>query len=400
MIIIKKYCKTIDITDRTLISKATYKCLSNKYKRNDTLNLFSEISGLSKNQLYYICKHYGKKTLFPIVEILIDIIQTELLEKDIHFIPIWYKDKADPSSGKIRHIGIQNVKQQIYDYIAIEGLKPFFCRIGSHQYASIKGRGQIAGARQISRWMRNKSLKYYAKLDIKKCYPSIPQDQLMQFLSRHIKNDMLLWLIRKLIETFNEGGLSIGSYLSQFLCNLYLSQLYHNIGHYHKIRKHKNGTVENIRLVSHRLFYMDDILLIGTSLKNIQQAIKYIIKNATEIGLKIKENWFTRKIPCKDRKHETEFIDMMGIRIYRTHLTIRKRVFKKIRRVCIRLYRLWKTHQKIPIRLTRKMISYYGLVKNTDSYKIKKKYHVDKIMQLSKGVIKNEGTFYIGTASC
>ena len=248
--------------------------------------------------------------------------------------------------------------------------------------------------------MRNKSLKYYAKLDIKKCYPSIPQDQLMQFLSRHIKNDMLLWLIRKLIETFNEGGLSIGSYLSQFLCNLYLSQLYHNIGHYHKIRKHKNGTVENIRLVSHRLFYMDDILLIGTSLKNIQQAIKYIIKNASEIGLKIKENWFTRKIPCKDRKHETEFIDMMGIRIYRTHLTIRKRVFKKIRSVCIRLYRLWKTHQKIPIRLTRKMISYYGLVKNTDSYKIKKKYHVDKIMQLSKGVIKNEGTFYIGTASC
>ena len=400
MIIIKKYCKTIDITDRTLISKATYKCLSNKYKRNDTLNLFSEISGLSKNQLYYIHRHYGKKTLFPIVEILIDIIQTETLEKDIHFIPIWYKDKADPSSGKIRHIGIQNVKQQIYDYIAIEGLKPFFCRIGSHQYASIKGRGQIAGARQISRWMRNKSLKYYAKLDIKKCYPSIPQDQLMQFLSRHIKNDMLLWLIRKLIETFNEGGLSIGSYLSQFLCNLYLSQLYHNIGHYHKIRKHKNGTVENIRLVSHRLFYMDDILLIGTSLKNIQQAIKYIIKNATEIGLKIKENWFTRKISCKDRKHETEFIDMMGIRIYRTHLTIRKRVFKKIRRVCIRLYRLWKTHQKIPIRLTRKMISYYGLVKNTDSYKIKKKYHVDKIMQLSKGVIKNEGTFYIGTASC
>lgn len=400
MIIIKKYCKTIDITDRTLISKATYKCLSNKYKRNDTLNLFSDISGLSKNQIYYIYKHYGKKTLFPIVEVLIDIIQTELLKKDIHFIPIWYKDKVDPSSGKIRHIGIQNVKQQIYDYIAIEGLKPFFCRIGVHQYASIKGRGQIAGARQISRWMRNKSLKYYAKLDIKKCYPSIPQDKLMQFLSKHIKNNMLLWLIQKLIETFDEGGLSIGSYLSQFLCNLYLSQLYHNIGHYHKIRKHKNGTIENVRLVSHRLFYMDDILFLGTSLKNIQQAIKYIIKDAAEIGLKIKETWFTRKISWKDRKHETDFIDMMGIRIYRTHLTIRKRVFKRIRRVCIRLYRFWKLHQKIPIHLARKAISYYGLIKNTNSYKIKKKYHVNKIIQLSKGVIRNESTFYVGAAFC
>ena len=37
---------------------------------------------------------------------------------------------------------------------------------------------------------------------------------------------MLLWLIQKLIETFDEGGLSIGSYLSQFLCNLYLSQFF------------------------------------------------------------------------------------------------------------------------------------------------------------------------------
>lgn len=193
---------------------------------------------------------------------------------------------------------------------------------------------------------------------------------------------------------------TIGSYLSQFLCNLYLSQLYHNIGHYHKIRKHKNGTIENVRLVSHSLFYMDDILFLGTSLKNIQQAIKYIIRDAAEIGLKIKETWFTRKISWKDRKHETDFIDMMGIRIYRTHLTIRKRVFKRIRRVCIRLYRFWKLHQKIPIHLARKAISYYGLIKNTNSYKIKKKYHVNKIIQLSKGVIRNESTFYVRAAFC
>ena len=41
----------------------------------------------------------------------------------------------------------------------------------------------------------------------------------MRFLKKHIN---------KLISTF-ESGLSIGSYLSQFLCNLYMSQLYHEI---------------------------------------------------------------------------------------------------------------------------------------------------------------------------
>ena len=79
----KKYCKNIDITDRDLISKATYKCLNGKYRRNDVLELFSSISGLTKNQIYYINMRFGKRTLFSIVELLIDIIRNELLNKEI-----------------------------------------------------------------------------------------------------------------------------------------------------------------------------------------------------------------------------------------------------------------------------------------------------------------------------
>lgn len=65
----------------------------------------------------------------------------------------------------------------------------------------------------------------------------------------------------------------------------------------------------------------------------------------------------------KDRKHETDFIDMMRIRISGNFI------------------------EKF-------------LIKNTNSYKIKKKYHVNKIIQLSKGVIRNESTFYVRTAFC
>lgn len=396
----KRYCKNIDITDRDLISKATYKCLNKKYSRNDTVELFSEISGISKNQIYYICKKFSKRALFPITEILIDIIRNEIIQKSIFFKSIWYNNKIDPSSKKIRHIGIQNVKQQIYDYIAIEGLKPFFCRIGVDQFASIKGRGQITGIRKISRWMRNKSLKYFAKLDIKKCYPSIPQSKLMDFLRKHIKNDLLLWLIEELLKTFEEGGLSIGSYLSQFLCNLYLSGLYHKIGHYHKIRKHKNGTSENIKLVYHRLFYMDDIYLCGTSAKDIHKAIKLLIKDAKELGLTIKGNWFVQKMGS-NIKCNKKFIDMMGAKIYRDHITIRKRVFKRIRRVYMRVYKYFKTHKRIDISLARKCISYYGNIKNTDSFKVSVKYHVKKVVKICKEVIRNyESKICYRTATC
>ena len=395
----KKYCKNIDITNRNLISNATYSCLADKYTRNDTLELLSDISGLRKCQIYNIYYRYGRKAIRPFVEILITVIRSELISKSISFPSIWYREKIDPSSHKIRNIGIQHVKQQIYDYIVIECLKPLFCRIGVHQYASIKNRGCLKGSRMIQRWMRNKSLKYFAKLDIRKCYPSIPQDKLIQFLERHIKNDMIMWLIKELIGTF-EIGLSIGSFLSQYLCNLYLSQISHFIGHLHKVRKHKDGTKSSIRLVYHRLFYMDDILMIGASSKDIHKAVKETIKYCKTLGLKIKESWFVKKMPVK--KCNGSFIDMMGFRIYRTHITIRRRVFKRIRRISIRIWKRIKTHQKVLESHARKMISYWGLLKTSNSVKVIQKYHVKDIMKICKKVVKeyDKISLYGKTAFC
>lgn len=397
----KRYCKDIDITNRNLISNATYKCLQDKYRRNDVLELLSDISGLKKHQIYNIYHRYGKKSIKPFVEVLINVIRFEIINKSIIYPPIWYKDKVDPSSYKIRHIGIQHVKQQIYDYIVIEGLKPFFCRIGVHQYASIRNRGCIKGTRMIQRWLRNKSLKYFAKLDIRKCYPSIPQDKLIQFLEKHIKNDMLMWLIKELLKSF-EQGLSIGSYLSQFLCNLYLSQIYHFIGHLHKVRRHRDGTQDNIRLVYHRLFYMDDIFMIGTSAKDMHKAIKEVIKYCKSIGLKVKESWFVKQMPFANRKSDDVFIDIMGFRIYRTHITIRRRVFKRIRRIAIRLWKRIKTHQKILESHARKMISYWGLLKNSNSTKVIQKYHIKDIMKICKKVVReyDKSKIYGKTTTC
>ena len=70
----KKYCKNIDITNRDLISNATYRCLADKYTRNDTLELLSGISGLRKCQIYNIHYRYGRKALKVFIEFLIDTI--------------------------------------------------------------------------------------------------------------------------------------------------------------------------------------------------------------------------------------------------------------------------------------------------------------------------------------
>jgi RNA-directed DNA polymerase len=224
----KTYCKTVDITDRKLIQKAVYKCLKKKYKRRDSLTMFSEYTGLSTDAIKGMFNEFGLNGMKPMVETVVDGVREEINQGNIHFQPIWYKEKIDASSQKVRRIGIQNIKQQIYDYIAVEAMKDFLKRIGEYQCAALKGRGQSYGIKAIKRWMRNKNIRYAGQCDVSKCYPSIDRNKLMEFLRKYIKNEPLLELIEMLIMTF-DTGLSIGSYLSQYLCNLFLSQIYHEI---------------------------------------------------------------------------------------------------------------------------------------------------------------------------
>lgn len=332
----------------------------------------------------------GYRAIYWIVEIVIDEIKAEIEAWDIKFLPIWYKEKIDGSSGKVREIGIQNVKQQIYDYIAVEGLRPLLVRIGEFQVASIKGRGQSYGTRFIRRWFRNKSIRYFGQADIKKCYASIDREKLMNFLQKHVKNDLLLKLIERLIYTFKQG-LSIGSYLSQFLCNLYLSELYHEIAEkMYRIRKHKDGTTERVNLVMHALLFMDDIFICGSNAKDLHRAMKLIQDKATEMGLNIKLSWKVVKARVEDRGESSkkgEFVDIMGTRFYRTHITIRRRTFKRIKRAYSKAWKQIKIHRRVPLVIARKCMSYNGIIQNTDSHKVKGKYHVAEVKRVCRKVV-------------
>ena len=172
----KRLCKDIDITDIDLISRAVYECLDRKYKRNDTMRYMSQITGIKEGYIRCIYHRYGKRAMYPITEIIVTELREELLRGNISFPPIYYSEKIDVSSRKIRRIGIQNVKQQLYDYIAVDGLKPILKRVGEYQVASIKGRGALKGKNTISRWIRNRNMRYFVKLDIRKCQRSGDED--------------------------------------------------------------------------------------------------------------------------------------------------------------------------------------------------------------------------------
>lgn len=372
----KRLCKDVDITDRSLISQAVKECLRKKYKRNDTMRYMSEVSGIREGYIRCIHKRYGKEALESIVELIIDVIQKEIVTGQISFPKIWYKTKVDTSSGKVRRIGIQNIKQQLYDYIAVEALKPLFRRIGEYQLASIKRRGTLKGKKTIERWIRNRNNRYFVKLDVRKCFESIPHDKLLQFIGRRIKNPKLMELLEALIGSF-EKGLSIGSYLSQYLCNLYMSILYHYI--MEDMYKTRRGKRTN--LAHHCLIYMDDILMTGSRKRDLEKAVKLIIQKAQEMGLQIKPNHQVREIGG-------DAIDMMGYKIYRTHTEIRGRIFLRIRRA------FKKARNNLSIKTARKCLSYYGYLKHTNSKRIIRKWKVKSTIKKCKEMIRYESKIF------
>ena len=376
----KRLCKDVDITDRGLISKAVYACLSKKYKRNDVVKYLSQVSGIKQEYIRCIYYRYGKKAMYPFTEIVISKIQNEIKSGNISFPEIWYREKVDGSSGKIRRIGIQNIKQQLYDYIAVEALKPVLKRIGEYQYASIKGRGTTKGKEVISRWIRNRDMRYFVKLDVRKCFESIDHGKMMEFLRRRVKNEQLLNLIENMLGSF-ERGLSIGSYLSQYLCNLYMSILYHEIKeNMCRTRKGKRGN-KRVNLVRHCLIYMDDILLIGPQKRDLEKAAKLTVRKASEMGLEIKPNYQVRQI-------DGNCIDMLGFKIYRTHTEIRGRTFLRVRRSFRR------ARKRLTEGVARKCLSYYGYLKHTNSRRFQRKWKVRRTIKKCKGVIRNESKIY------
>ena len=144
----------------------------------------------------------------------------------------------------------------------------------------------------------------------------------MEFLRRRIKNDKLLWLIEEILKTFGQG-LSIGSYLSQTLANLYLSELYHYIEEECYVIKTRRGITRRYKLCSHVLFYMDDIMATSGNKTHLKMLSKLIGQKLNEMCLMYKCE--PEIYPLKN-KH---FIDMLGFKIYRNKTTIRKRNWKR-----------------------------------------------------------------------
>jgi hypothetical protein len=318
-----------------------------------------------------------------IIETIVDSIRGELISGKISFKPIMYVYKRE--GQKIRRIGIQDIKQQLYDYIAVNGLMEMLKKkICYYQCAALPHKGQVFGARAIKRWLKSNAYKYAWKADVHHCFENISHEIMMSLLNKCVKNRPLLDLVQVLLNTF-EKGLSIGSYLSQYLANFYLSYSLHYINEQlFKIRKCRDGTIKRVRLAYKAIFYMDDILIIGKSLKDLKMAGKLIISHFRELlGLEIKQ-------PTTIINLSTQYIDMMGYKVSRKNITVRSHIFLKIRRLAKQLRGL--SHmatnclEKL-FKCFKSLSAMCGWLGNSDSKHFKRKIKLESTINKAKEIL-------------
>lgn len=336
-------------------------------------------SHLPKEFLVGIVKNGNANMLDGIILTITESIREEIILKNYKWKPIWYTEKLE--GNKIRRIGIQDIKQQLYDYIAVSGLDELFKkRLGYYQCAAIPGKGQVFGMKVIKKKLKSSKSVYGWKGDGRKFYESINRDILKQLLKKYVKNEPLLHLVFCLIDGF-EKGLSIGSYLSQYLANFYMSFLYRYISeNLFYFRNKKCGNIKRVRMVSFVLIYMDDIFIIGNNMKFLKMAVKNIrafAKDALDIKIKEADDWINFR--------KNGYVDIMGFLISKNKTIARPAIFRRYRR-SISMARKTK---KITKDQAQRIISRYGWLKNSDCKHFLMKNSAYSINKKCKELIKN-----------
>lgn len=376
----KTYCKPaeINVEDAGQNIKAVKKCFAGKLKRNDFRRVLIRTGTVTKQEIALARLTHDKVKINAAIQAVCEELTQRIRDRELRLPPIRQFQRRDGLTQKMREICQESPEQQIMEYIAVEALMPLFrAKILHQQYGSIPGRGQVGGKRKIERILRQKYQGNVdiVKCDIKKAYPSVTVECVMNLLRHDIgKNIVLLWFLSALMENYPGGHLCIGGYLPAWLFNYVMSYVLRYIMSLESVRRgirHK--------LVEHVVCFADDFSVFGhfSKLKKaIQKACRW---SKAELGLNIKSAWQIyhlstfeeEKALAAERRlgsrKRTEGVDMMGYVVYRTYTIIRARIFRRIRRQIIRANEDLRRTGKIPWWRACKISAYKGWLMHSDS---------------------------------
>ena len=239
-------------------------------------------------------------------------------ERDIYRLP-YYPDR-------IVHHAIMNV------------IEPIWTKTFTYNtYSCIKGRGISACARRVEKIIHGFADKplYCLKTDMTKFYPSIDHQVMKALVRRKIKDKDLLWLLDDIIDSTD--GLPIGSYISQFLSNLYMCYMMHWINERLPYSLQESmGLPSKPRLECTE--YVDDLVFFSDS-KEILHAVFAALKKHAETNLHLSIKGNHQIFPIARNRHDRHgrALDYVGFQFFREQKLMRKSIKKRLCRKAARL---------------------------------------------------------------
>lgn len=254
-------------------------------------------------------------------------------------------ERVDKASGKIRNIKVPDYKNLIIQHCLMQIVYPILSKsFYFHSYGALPNKGMFKASKAVKRMV--KPNRYYIQCDIVKYYESIDREILMELMSRKIKDKRVL----ELLKPVNPKGLPIGNYTSQIMANFYLTPL----DHY----------VKEILMISEYVRNMDDFIIFGTSKRELWKQY-LLIKDFLETKLKLSIHEERVKIRGIS---DTEFVDFCGYKNYKDHTTLRKRTYRRVRKL------MFKLHRFLREKWVRSFFSYWGFITKTNCHKWLAKY--------------------------
>lgn len=292
-------------------------------------------------------KHYIRKVLQN-EEAYALRIQEMLVNESVKLSPNRQITIYDRSCSKERIITVPKFfPDQILHWVVMLVIEPIITK-GMYRFncGSVPTRGGMESKRYVERALKDKKIRYVAKLDISKFFNSVKPKYLMAMFRNKIKDEKVLRLINAILEN---GGdcLPIGYYTSQWFSNFFLEGFDHYVKEELKIKKYVR--------------YVDDMVLLDTNKRKLHKAIARMDEYLHKIGLKLKRNYQVWKVGSRP-------IDFVGFRFYQDKTVLRKKIFF---RLCRRVRNVRKSGY-ITVHQAQGILSLLGWLSHINAWKFYK----------------------------
>ena len=270
--------------------------------------------------------------------------------------------------------------------ILLQTEKIFLSTFTNFTCASLSERGIHYASNFVSTWMNDdyEGTKYCLKIDMKKFYPSANRDIMKKLLRKKFKDPDLLWLLDIIIDSMDNAdiqnlnlpqeykdlysrpnkGIPIGSYLSQFLGNFYLTYFDH--------------WLKEEMCCKYVVRYMDDVVIFDNSKERLHLLLKHIQTYLNDnLDLEVKGNW--QIFPTGVRG-----VDFVGYRHFYGYKLLRKSTYKRCKKKMQEIQFFNDNNIEMEYEDWCSYVSYLGWLTWCNSYDFFMKYCKDNMPIINK----------------